>query len=100
MDRNPISPDFCAHCHQPLEIITVRFRFAGADVISACPNCAMTGAESPATDRESDGSARMRDSLSLPERDGRSSVGKDGTFLLGHFTVRAQERAWFQQLRL
>jgi len=100
MDRNPTSADFCAHCHQPLEIITVRFRFAGAEVISACPNCAVTGAESPATDREPDGAARMRDVLSPSERDGGSSVDKDGTFPLRHFTVRAHERAWFEQLPL
>jgi hypothetical protein len=100
MDRNPTSADFCAHCRQPLEIITVRFRFAGAEVISACPNCAMTGAESPVTERESDGSARMRGSLSPSERDGGSSVGKDGTFGLGHFAANARQRAGVEQLPL
>jgi hypothetical protein len=76
MDGNPTSADFCAHCHLPLEIITVRFRFAGAEVISACPNCAMTGAKSPA--------ANLR-------------VGKDSTFPPGHATASTQQPASVQQ---
>lgn len=40
MDGNQISGDACARCHHSLEIITVRFKLAGAEVISACPNCA------------------------------------------------------------
>jgi hypothetical protein len=52
------SADHCADCHHPLEIITVRFSLAGAEVISACPNCA--GAkDGAATRRESDDGAQM-----------------------------------------
>jgi hypothetical protein len=52
MDRNRDSADFCARCKRPLEIITVRFKFAGAEVISACSNCPMTDTESAPTGRE------------------------------------------------
>jgi hypothetical protein len=48
MDRNPNSADFCARCKRPLEIVTVKFKFAGAEVISACSNCPMTDTESAA----------------------------------------------------
>jgi hypothetical protein len=41
MDIDQASADHCADCHQPLEIITVRFSLAGAEVISACPQCAI-----------------------------------------------------------
>ena len=50
MDRHPTSADFCAHCQQPLEIVTVRFKLAGAEIILACPNCPITGTENAATD--------------------------------------------------
>jgi hypothetical protein len=58
MDIRQASADHCADCHHPLEIITVRFSLAGAEVISACPNCA--GAkDGAATGRESDDGAQM-----------------------------------------
>jgi len=94
MDRHPTSADFCAHCQQPLEIVTVRFKLAGAEIILACPNCPITGTENAATDQESDGSARMRAALSPSETDRRSSIHADGTFP-GNFMARVQERAWF-----
>lgn len=59
MDIRQASADHCADCHHPLEIITVRFSLAGAEVISACPNCA--GAKDGAATRpESDDGAQMK----------------------------------------
>lgn len=34
-------PDYCPHCHWVLEIVFVNFGFRGADMIVACPNCAI-----------------------------------------------------------
>jgi hypothetical protein len=59
MDMDQASADHCADCHHPLEIITVRFSLAGAEVISACPNCAIIAKDSPAEHRESDDGAQM-----------------------------------------
>jgi hypothetical protein len=58
MDMDQASADHCAECHHPLEIITVRFSLAGAEVISACPNCA-SAKDGAATGRESDDGAQM-----------------------------------------
>lgn len=41
MDTDQASADHCADCHHPLEIITVRFSLAGAEIILACPHCAI-----------------------------------------------------------
>jgi hypothetical protein len=54
------SADHCADCHHPLEIITVRFSLAGAEVISACPNCAGAKEDGAATGRESDDATQMK----------------------------------------
>jgi hypothetical protein len=58
MDMDQASADHCADCHHPLEVITVRFSLAGAEVISACPNCA-SAKDSAAPGRESDDGAQM-----------------------------------------
>jgi hypothetical protein len=59
MDLDQASADHCADCHHPLEIITVRFSLAGAEVISACPNCA-SAKDGAATGPESDDGAQMK----------------------------------------
>jgi hypothetical protein len=57
------SADYCASCRHPLEIVTVRFTLAGAQVISACPNCAITETENAVTRQGSDSHGRT---TSLP----------------------------------
>ena len=37
--------DLCPYCRSSLEIVYVKFRFSGVDMITACPNCAMASAE-------------------------------------------------------
>jgi len=37
--------DICPNCRQRFEILFVKFRLAGAQTISACPNCAMISDE-------------------------------------------------------
>jgi recombinational DNA repair protein (RecF pathway) len=59
MDLDQASADHCADCHHPLEIITVRFSLAGAEVISACPNCA-SAKDGAVTHQESDDAAQMK----------------------------------------
>ena len=60
MDIDQATADYCVSCHHPLEIVTVHFNLAGAEVISACPNCAMTETENAATSRDSDDDDRMK----------------------------------------
>src|SRR5215510_8277644 len=36
--------DCCPHCKIPLEIVTVRFRLRGINMIMTCPNCAVASA--------------------------------------------------------
>jgi len=38
-------PDICPNCRQRFEILFVKFRLAGVQMISACPNCAMVSDE-------------------------------------------------------
>jgi hypothetical protein len=37
--------DVCPNCRQRVEILFVKFRLAGVQMISACPNCAMISDE-------------------------------------------------------
>lgn len=37
--------DVCPNCRQRFEILFVKFRLAGVQTISACPNCAMISDE-------------------------------------------------------
>jgi hypothetical protein len=37
--------DVCPNCRQRFEILFVKFRLAGVQMISACPNCAMISDE-------------------------------------------------------
>ena len=37
--------DVCPNCRQRFEILFVKFRLAGVQMISACPNCAMVSDE-------------------------------------------------------
>ncbi len=37
--------DLCPYCRSSLEIVYVKFRFSGVDMITACPNCAIASAE-------------------------------------------------------
>ena len=96
MDRHPTSADFCAHCQQPLEIVTVRFKLAGAEIILACPNCPITGTENAATDQEPDGSARMRAASNPSATDDQSNIHESSTFSPETFTAHAGERALLQ----
>jgi hypothetical protein len=41
MNIDDVSHDDCPHCHQRFEIALVKFKLAGPQMISACPNCAM-----------------------------------------------------------
>lgn len=45
MSMRDVSHDDCPNCRQRLEIIFVKFRLAGVQMISACPNCAMISDE-------------------------------------------------------
>ena len=63
MDMDQASADYCASCRHPLEIVTVRFNLAGAQVISACPNCAITETENAGPRRDSDSHGRTTDAL-------------------------------------
>ena len=38
-------PDICPNCRQLFEILFVKFRLAGVQTISACPNCAIISDE-------------------------------------------------------
>jgi hypothetical protein len=48
MSVRSASCDDCPNCRQRLEILLVRFKLAGVQMLSACPNCAMM-AEEPET---------------------------------------------------
>jgi hypothetical protein len=37
--------DECPHCRVPLEIVSVKLKMTGTDMVYACTNCAMTRTE-------------------------------------------------------
>jgi hypothetical protein len=74
MDGNPTSADFCACCKRPLEIVTVRFRFGGVDVVSACPECPVTGTQTAAMRQEADGITRIAVALRPPVPDSLPTI--------------------------
>jgi hypothetical protein len=41
MSVRDISDDNCPNCRQRFEIVLVKFKLAGVQMIGACPNCAM-----------------------------------------------------------
>ena len=41
MSIGDLSHDDCPNCHQRFEIVLLKFKLAGPQMISACPNCAM-----------------------------------------------------------
>jgi hypothetical protein len=41
MSNRNVSCDDCPNCRQRLEILLVKFKLAGVQMISVCPNCAM-----------------------------------------------------------
>jgi hypothetical protein len=84
MDMNQPSTDHCADCHHPLEIITVRFSLAGAEVISACPNCAITSKDSAVPRRESDDAARMTKGAEVVPIDARRAWRDPADIFVSH----------------
>ena len=41
MSIDDVPHDDCPNCHQRFEIVLVKFKLAGVQMIGACPNCAM-----------------------------------------------------------
>ena len=41
MSARGVSHDECPNCRQRFEILLVKFKLAGVQMISACPNCAL-----------------------------------------------------------
>jgi len=41
MSIDDVPHDDCPNCHQRFEIVLVKFKLAGPQMIGACPNCAM-----------------------------------------------------------
>jgi hypothetical protein len=58
--------DLCPHCRLRLEIACVKFRFGGAAMVSACPNCGIAFAD--------ERSGREADQPHAPKLAGRSRV--------------------------
>jgi hypothetical protein len=40
-------PDCCSNCRTRLEVTRVKFRLAGAVVVSGCPKCVIASADAP-----------------------------------------------------
>src|SRR5438477_11219833 len=41
------SADRCPYCRSPFEIVSVKFRLTGVDIVASCPNCGMASADEP-----------------------------------------------------
>lgn len=60
MSTGGVSHDDCRNCRQRFEILLVKFKLAGVQMISACPNCAMIHDGSEASVRVRGSSKRER----------------------------------------
>jgi hypothetical protein len=47
MGHRDASDDVCPNCRQRFEIVLVKFKLAGVQMIGACPNCAMIHDDGP-----------------------------------------------------
>jgi hypothetical protein len=48
MNASEASEDDCPTCRERLEIVSVKFKLSGVQLLTACPNCRGAGAKGPA----------------------------------------------------